>query len=370
MSGLYIHIPFCKSRCVYCDFYSTTSVSTRQRYVDAVCREMEQRGEGQEERIETVYIGGGTPSQLSERQLRQLFSRMYRVFNISKEAEVTIECNPDDVSNDFAGWLASLPVNRVSMGAQTFEPERLRFLRRRHTAEQVPEAVERLRKAGIRNISVDLMYGFPNETLEEWEHDIQAVVSLNVEHLSAYALQYEEGTPLYRMLERGEVSEVDEEVSRAMYYRLIDALAEVGFEHYEISNWGKPGCHSRHNSSYWNQTPYIGLGAAAHSFDGENRQWNVADILQYIEGIEKGEPCVEHEWLTPDNHYNEIVMTALRTASGLSLDKLSPEYADYCLKQARSFIDDGLLKHDAQQLRLTREGLFVSDMIMAELMKV
>ena len=373
MAGLYIHIPFCKSRCVYCDFYSTTSMALRQRYTDALCREMEGRGARSEERgtrIETVYLGGGTPSQLSGEQLRQLFLHIYEVFDVSPEAEVTIECNPDDVTEAFAQLLAELPVNRVSMGAQTFEAERLRFLRRRHTAEQVPEAVERLRKAGIGNISVDLMYGFPHETLEEWERDIQAVVRLNVEHLSAYALQYEEGTPLYRMLERGEVSEVDEEVSRAMYFRLIDALAEAGFEHYEISNWGKPGFHSRHNSSYWNQTTYIGLGAAAHSFDGENRQWNVADIQQYMEGIEKGEPCVEHEWLTSDNHYNEIVMTALRTASGLSLEKLSPEYADYCLEQARRFMDDGLLRHEGQRLRLTREGLFVSDMIMAELMKV
>ena len=373
MSGLYVHIPFCKSRCVYCDFYSTTSMSLRQRYMDAVCREMEGRckmADGRGERIETVYLGGGTPSQLSEKQLRQFFSHIYQVFDVSSEAEVTIECNPDDVTDEFAQLLSELPVNRVSMGAQTFSPERLQFLRRRHTAEQVPQAVECLRKAGIGNISVDLMYGFPNETLEEWERDIQSVLELNVEHLSAYALQYDEGTPLYKMLERGEVSEVDEEVSRQMYYRLIDALAEADFEHYEISNWGKKGFHSRHNSSYWNQTPYIGLGAAAHSFDGENRRWNVADIQQYMEGMEKGEPCVEHEQLTPDNHYNEIVMTALRTSSGLSLKMLMPEYADYCLRQARRFMDGGLLKDDGQCLRLTREGLFVSDMIMAELMKV
>ena len=382
----YIHIPFCKSRCVYCDFYSTTSLALSQRYVDALCKEMESRGRSAEgrllpegrkkehgaggKRIETVYLGGGTPSQLSGEQLRQIFSHLLNMYALAPDAEVTIECNPDDVTEEFALLLSELPVNRVSMGAQTFSQERLRFLRRRHTAEQVPEAVERLRKAGIENISVDLMYGFPGETMEEWERDIQSAIKLNVEHLSAYALQYEEGTPLYKMLERGEVTEVDEEVSRQMYYRLIDALAEAGFEHYEISNWGKPGRHSRHNSNYWNQTPYIGLGAAAHSFDGENRQWNVADIRQYMEGIEKGEPCVEHEELTPDNHYNEIVMTALRTSEGLSLEKLSKAYADYCLRQAKRFIDDGLLTMENQHLRLTRKGLFVSDMVMAELMKV
>ena len=372
MAGIYIHIPFCKSRCVYCDFYSTTSLALGQRYVDALCREMENRCKMDDERckmVETVYLGGGTPSQLDGTLLRQLFDHLYQTFDISPDAEVTIECNPDDVTEAFAEMLKTLPVNRVSMGAQTFQPERLRFLRRRHTAEQVKEAVDRLRQAGIGNISVDLMYGFPNETMAEWERDIQQAIALDVEHLSAYALQYEEGTPLYKMLERGEVSEIDEELERQMYFRLIDALAEAGFEHYEISNWGKPGRHSRHNSSYWNQTPYIGLGAAAHSFDGRNRQWNVADIRQYMEGIEKGEPCVEYEELTPDNHYNEIVMTALRTSEGLNLTCLSSADADYCLRLAQRFILDGLLVYEQQHLRLTRKGLFVSDMIMAELMK-
>ena len=371
MAGIYIHIPFCKSRCVYCDFYSTTSLTLGQRYVDVVCKEMEKRAKTYDGKVvETVYLGGGTPSQLSETLLRQLFECLYQTYDISTEAEVTMECNPDDVTEAFARMISLLPVNRVSMGAQTFSQERLLFMRRRHTAEQVKEAVERLRKAGIQNISIDLMYGFPNETMAEWECDIQEAVSLDVEHLSAYALQYEVGTPLYKMLKRGEVTEIDEELERQMYFQLIDTLSEAGFEHYEISNWGKPGYHSRHNSNYWNQTPYIGLGAAAHSFDGKNRQWNVADIRQYMEGMEKGEPCVEYEELTPDNHYNEIVMTALRTSKGLSLDNLSPVYADYCLRQAKRFIDDGLLAMDNKNLRLTRKGLFVSDMIMAELMKV
>jgi oxygen-independent coproporphyrinogen-3 oxidase len=369
MAGIYVHIPFCESRCVYCDFYSTTALAERQRYVDCLCREMRLRPLP-EEGIQTVYLGGGTPSQLSSDQLRQLFDAIYEAYAVMADAEVTMECNPDDVTPAFVEALQTLPVNRVSMGAQTFLPHRLRFLRRRHTAEQVPEAVQLLRGVGIRNISVDLMYGFPDETLEEWEQDIQAAVALDVEHLSAYALQYEEGTPLYRMLERGEVKEVDEEVSRRMYYRLKDALAAAGFEHYEISNWGRPGYRSRHNSSYWNQTPYLGLGAAAHSFDGRNRQWNVADIHRYMAGMEKGEPCVEREVLTPDNRYNEMVMTALRTSEGLPMAKLPAGYAAYCLQQARRFVDDGLLSLDDHRLRLTRKGLFVSDMIMAELMRV
>ena len=319
--------------------------------------------------ISTIYLGGGTPSQLTFAQLEQLFIYINKVYGNHAE-EVTIEVNPDDVSPEFAECLSQLPVNRVSMGAQTFSDSRLRFLHRRHMATQVPQAVQRLRDAGIRNISVDLMYGFPDETLDDWKADIDAALLLDVEHLSAYALQYEEGTPLYRMLERGDVSEADEELSRCMYYLLIDRLVEAGYEHYEISNFAKKGFRSRHNSSYWNQTPYIGLGAAAHSFDGKCRQWNVADIMQYMEGMEKGEPVVEREELTPDNRYNEIVMTALRTCEGVSLDMLDDACRAYCLRQAEPFIKGNLLVLDGKQLRLSREGLFVSDMVMTELMRV
>ena len=364
MAGIYVHIPFCRSRCVYCDFYSTTSLGSRQRYVDALCKELEMRSSYIKERVRTIYLGGGTPSQLSIGQLQQLFSVL------GGAEEVTIECNPDDVTPKFADALSQLPVNRVSMGAQTFNDERLRFLCRRHHAAQVSEAVKILRQSGIDNISVDLMYGFPAETLDEWQRDIDAVLALNVEHLSAYALQYEEGTPLYKMLERGEEREVDEELSRRMYYMLKDCLEKAGYEHYEISNFARPGRRSRHNSSYWHQTPYLGLGAAAHSFDGRNRQWNVENIDEYIKGVEQGKPAVECEVLTPDNHYNEIVMTALRTCDGLLLDALNPHYRDYCLEQAKPFLDNHLLVLEGSRLRLSREGLFVSDMLMTELMRV
>ena len=364
MAGIYVHIPFCRSRCVYCDFYSTTSMGRRQRYVDALCRELELRSSYINERVRTIYIGGGTPSQLTPEQLTQLFCAL------GTAEEVTLECNPDDVTPAFAELLTRLGVNRVSMGAQTFNDDRLHFLRRRHCASQVLVAINALRQAGIRNVSVDLMYGFPNETMDEWMRDIDAVLALDVEHLSAYALQYEEGTPLYRMLERGEVSEVDEELSRQMYYALKDRLETAGYEHYEISNFARPGYRSRHNSSYWHQIPYLGLGAAAHSFDGRNRQWNVADIDQYIEGVEQGSPVVEYEELTPDNYYNEVVMTALRTCEGLSLDGLQSTYRDYCLRQAQPFLQNKLLVLDGQHLRLSRKGLFVSDMVMTELMCV
>ena len=376
MTGLYIHIPFCKSRCIYCGFYSTTAEQMKQAYVDAVCREMELRkavyekeGKDVGKTIATVYLGGGTPSQLSPTQLQQLFDAIARHYDVNNDAEITIECNPDDVTEAFAKLLQSLPVNRVSMGAQTFDDDRLQFIHRRHTSEQVTTAIRRLREKGIHNISIDLMYGFPNETLEEWEYDIQQALALNVEHISAYALTYEEGTPLYRLLEEGKVKEIDEERSLAMYDRLIDRLQEAGYEHYEISNFARKGWRSRHNSSYWQLVPYIGIGAAAHSYDGRQRQWNIADINSYINHIQQGIVPAEGELLDKDSRYNDHVMLALRTCEGLDLSTLDSDERSYCEETAKKFVLDGLLVKTDNNLRLSRKGLFVSDMIMSELMK-
>ena len=376
MTGLYIHIPFCKSRCIYCGFYSTTAEQMKQAYVDAVCREMELRnaiyekeGKNVGKTLATVYLGGGTPSQLSPTQLQQLFDAIARHYDVNDDAEITIECNPDDVTEAFAELLQSLPVNRVSMGAQTFDDDRLQFIHRRHTSKQVTTAIRRLREKGIHNISIDLMYGFPDETLEEWEHDIQQALALNVEHISAYALTYEEGTPLYRLLEEGKVKEIDEERSLAMYDRLIDRLQEAGYEHYEISNFARKGWRSRHNSSYWQLVPYIGIGAAAHSYDGRRRQWNIADINSYINHIQQGIVPAEGELLDKDSRYNDHVMLALRTCEGLDLSTLDSDERSYCEETAKKFVLDGLLVKTDNHLRLSRKGLFVSDMIMSELMK-
>ena len=399
MAGIYIHIPFCRSRCIYCGFYSTTALDLRQRYVDALCREMEIRGTRKEEggkrngeEIETIYLGGGTPSQLTPSQLRQLFIYINKVYPLTSEREITIEVNPDDVTVEFAALLQQLPVNRVSMGIQTFDDQRLRFLHRRHTSRQAIEAVSILRTAGINNLSIDLMYGFPGETLSDWQSDIDSALALNVEHISAYCLMIEEGTPLHRMLkqhngdcplceQRSELQGdcpqcVDEETERQMYYTLIDRLTAAGYEHYEISNFARPGFRSRHNSSYWNGTPYIGLGAAAHSYDIQSRSWNIADINAYIEGIERGERLLEEELLDDDTRYNDAVTVGLRTCEGIDLNTLPKKYRDYCMKNARRYLDDGLLELSvvgnltSPTLHLTRRGLFVSDMVMSDLMMV
>ena len=393
MAGLYIHIPFCASRCIYCGFYSTTSLKLRQQYVDAVCREMILRrekssikGTGSLTDISTIYLGGGTPSQLTPEQLRQLFLYINKVYNLPSPLggvgggfEATIEMNPDDVTPAWAVVLPQLGINRVSMGAQTFDNERLRFLHRRHTAAQVQQSVSILRDAGIRNISIDLMYGFPNETLNDWQRDIEAALSLGVEHISAYCLMVEEGTPLYKLMNPRDGSPCDEELERQMYEMLIDKLTAAGYEHYEISNFAKPGYRSRHNSSYWQDIPYMGLGAAAHSYTllggspSETttiRSWNVADIHQCIETIERGELPSEQEVIDNDTHYNDRITVALRTSDGLDLTTLSDRHRRYCLKEAQNFLDDGLLQLHDNRLSLTRKGLFVSDYIMSSLIMV
>ena len=362
MAGLYLHIPFCKSRCIYCGFYSTTRLDMRRQYVDAMCQEMEMRPMAD---IDTIYLGGGTPSQLTIAQLEQLFIYINKVYGNGAK-EVTIEMNPDDVTVPYAEALPRLGVNRVSLGAQTFDDRRLRFIRRRHSAEQVGEAVKVLRDAGIRNISVDLMFGFPGETVGDWQRDIDAALALDVEHISAYCLMIEEDTPLYRM----GIEATDEDTERQMYELLIDRLSDAGYEHYEISNFARPGYNSRHNGSYWADEPYIGIGAAAHSYDRHRRSWNISNIQQYIEIIKKGKIPCEYEELDADIHYNDRITTALRTNTGIDLATLSDIHQKYCLKEAREFINNGLLKLDNNHLILTRKGLFISDYIMSSLMLV
>lgn len=376
MSSVYVHIPFCKTRCIYCDFYSTTSLPLRQRYVDAVCREMSLRSDylgGAT--VGTIYFGGGTPSQLAADQLRQLLLYIYKVYPVADDAEVTIEMNPDDVTDAYVEALRQLPFNRVSLGIQTFDDARLRFIHRRHTAQQAVDAVRRLQSAGYDNISIDLMFGFPGQTPEQWAADIDRALSLATQHVSAYSLMYEDGTRLHSMLADGTIAEIDEEVSLAMYQSLIEKLSTAGYQHYEISNFCLPGRQSRHNSGYWNDTHYIGLGAGAHSYNGSARQWNVCDLKKYIEGAETGSLAFELEQLSDTQRYNEYVMTRLRTSAGIDLGRLKEQFGEsrlnYCMSLALPYLQDGCLCEDKERntLSLTRKGLFVSNQIMADLME-
>ncbi len=375
MAGIYVHIPFCQSRCIYCGFYSTTLLDLRRKYIKAVCEEMQMRKDYIcDEPFSTIYLGGGTPSLLEEEELQMLFTHIYKTFNIRSGAEITMECNPNDITPQFIQTLSRLPVNRVSMGVQTFSDSRLKLIHRRHNTQEVYNAVKSLRAIGLRNISIDLMFGFPGETLDDWLTDIEKALSLNVEHISAYSLMYEEGTLLNKMLEQGKIKEIDEETSLAMYNALTEQLTSNGYKHYEISNFALPGYRSRHNSSYWQQVRYIGLGAAAHSFDLKSRQWNVSEINKYISAINKGYVPMKREELDDNTVFNDIITTSLRTCEGISLDMITERLGDGYKKKltegAQQYIRHGLAEMAGGRIRLTRKGVYVSDDIMSGLMIV
>ena len=371
--GIYVHIPFCKSRCVYCGFYSTTHAELCQRYTKALLHEMELRRSVEASlshyNTDTVYLGGGTPSVLDLSDMELIFHKINAVFP-GNMREVTVEMNPDDVTPQYVSALKSFGVNRISMGVQSFNDNRLRFLRRRHSASQAIKAYNIIRQAGIGNISIDLMFGFPKENIGDWQNDIKTALSLDPNHISAYCLMYEEGTPLHKMLEAGKVKQIDEETYVAMYTELIDQLTSHGYEHYEISNFAKHGYRSIHNSSYWHDVPYLGFGASAHSYNGKRRLWNIANLQEYIMSVEQGVLPAEYEDIDADTHYNDLVTTALRTCEGIDLSMLPNEYREYALKSASYSLSNNNIELCDNHLRLTRKGLFVSDLIMSDLIKV
>jgi putative coproporphyrinogen dehydrogenase len=347
----------------------------KSQYIRALCRELTERKEYLKgEAVETIYFGGGTPSQLSEEDFKEVFKTIEQVYGMREATEITLEANPDDLTEEYIGMLHTLPFNRISMGIQTFDDATLQLLNRRHNATQAIEAVKRCRQAGFQNISIDLIYGLPGETEQRWAQDLQQAVSLDVEHISAYHLIYEEGTPLYKMLQQHSVSQVDEDSSLNFFSTLIDTLSAAGYEHYEISNFCKPGMYSRHNTSYWQGIPYLGCGPSAHSFDGGSREWNVASLNQYLSSIEQGQRQHETEQLDTQTRYNEYIITGMRTMWGISTEELKKKFGDrlwkYCLEQASSYLENGKLELHNDRLKLTREGIFISDGIMSDLLDI
>ena len=375
MAGIYIHVPFCKTRCAYCDFFSTTLHDMKSRYVDALCQELVMRRNYLHDApIGTLYFGGGTPSQLSESDFHSIFNQIEKVYGLEACEEITLEANPDDLTDDYVEMLTTLPFNRISMGIQTFHEPTLQLIGRRHTAQEAIEAVHQCQQQGFTNISIDLIYGLPGETLEQWKEDLLMAFSLKVQHISAYHLTYEQGTRLWQMLQRKEICEVDEDTSVELFRILCKEMQKTGYEHYEISNFALPGYRSRHNSAYWHEVPYLGCGPGAHSFDGDSREWNVSSLPKYIEALEQGQRNYEQETLDKDTRYNEFIMTRLRTCEGFSLNDLQQRfgqaYHDYCLHLATPYMRQGLLLQKENTLRLSREGIFVSDDIISDLMRV
>lgn len=375
MAGLYIHIPFCTKRCLYCDFFSNTEMKYKEPYLSAVIRELELRKDYLEgEPVETIYFGGGTPSQLQAADFSRIFEAIHRLFDVSPCAEITLEANPDDMTPGYVAGLQTLPFNRVSMGVQSFKEEDLRFLNRRHNREQALLAVDLCKKNGLENISVDLIYGLPGQTLEEWKQNLDTVIRLDIPHISAYHLIYEEGTALYKLKEAGKITPVDEDLSVALFTSLIDQLTANGYLHYEISNFARPGMLSRHNSSYWIGKKYLGIGPSAHSYNGQNRQWNISSLPGYLQAIDKGVPDIEIENLDINTRYNDFIITGLRTMWGIKFNEIQQQFGKdkliYCQKQAAPYLKQGLLIEKGDTLTLSRNGIFISDSIMSDLLWV
>ena len=370
MAGIYVHIPFCARRCIYCGFFSTVREGEAARYICALCREIELRRDYIVwDSVRTLYFGGGTPSRLSPEFIGLVLDRICSFVNPDNLSELTVECNPDDITPEFVLALHTLGVNRISMGVQTFDDRLLGFLGRRHTSNQAVNAVRICKDAGFDNISIDLMYGLPGQSESIQLHDLETAVSLGVRHISSYCLSYEEDSALESMRRNGLVTPASDETCEDMFNRMCQFLHDSGYEHYEISNFCSPGYHSRHNSSYWDGTPYLGLGAGAHSYNGVSRQWNPNDLDEYMESVEKGVLKYESELLSQNDLYNECVMLSLRTVRGLDLSILSQENRRYIMQSASSLISGGSLILENNHLRIPESRMFISDAIISALFK-
>jgi len=373
MAGIYFHIPFCKKLCFYCDFYHIISSGDNSIYLDTILKEIELRKDYLgSDTISTIYFGGGTPSVLSVQELGSLLNSVHKSFKVEEKSEITIEINPDDVNAEYLAGLKGLNINRISMGVQSWKDDDLKMLHRRHDSAQASKALKDVFDAGFENVTIDLIYGIPGMTLREWETNLDISFSFDIKHLSAYHLTIEKGTVFGKMAEKGLMSEIDEEESTLLFNMLIEKAENAGFIHYEISNFGKSGFFSAHNSNYWRQVSYLGLGPSAHSFDGYSRQWNIRDLKGYIKLVNRGDSFFEREELDTKKRFNEYIMTSLRTMWGIDLEYIESTFEkegyDYVVNIAGKFKDYGLMKQDKKTLVLTNQGKMISDNIISEFM--
>ena len=373
MAGIYIHIPFCRQKCYYCDFYKTVNTTITEKFLSALKTEIIQRKNYLEnEKVETIYFGGGTPSVLTKNEINGIIEFLKHHFKIDGNVEITFEANPDDLSLDYLKDIYNTGVRRLSIGIQSFHNEYLQKMNRRHDAKQAIEAVENAANIGFNDISVDLIYGLPELKINEWKADLEQVFSLPVQHLSAYHLTYHKGTPFYTWLKKGTLKALKEKESIKQFEILIQKAGENGFEQYEISNFAKEGRYSKHNSSYWKGINYLGLGPSAHSFNGVSRSWNVSHIESYIKAIDGGLPYSEEEILGENNKYNEYILTRIRTIWGVSIfeveEVFGTEKSKYFRNNIDKYVNTGMVKLNKGIYNLTEKGMFVSDEIMSNLM--
>ena len=368
--GLYIHIPFCKQACHYCDFHFSTSLKKKNELVDALCSEIILRKGEIGETLETIYFGGGTPSLLEENELNQIFKTIYSNFSVVENPEITLEANPDDLTLEKLEMLSRSKINRLSIGVQSFFNEDLTLMNRAHNATEALLSLQ-LAKKYFDNISIDLIYGMPGMSDDRWRENLQIALDLDIPHISSYALTVEPNTALKKFIDKGLIKPVDDEAAQAHFEILVETMEKAGFENYEFSNFGKPGYFSRNNTAYWTGKSYLGIGPSAHSFDGNRRSWNINNNTLYIKKIEKNELPIERETLSVTDKYNEYVMTGLRTVWGVSLNKITtdfgPKYSDYLLQQADKHLEEHLLFQDNDRIVVTRKGKFLSDGIASDL---
>jgi len=371
MSGIYIHIPFCKQACHYCDFHFSTSLKKKSELVSALQNELVLRkNELPNEPIKTIYFGGGTPSLLNLEELTAIFKTIYTEFTIAENPEITLEANPDDLSEEKINELANSKINRLSIGVQSFFEEDLKLMNRAHNAEEALNSIK-LARSKFDNISVDLIYGIPGMSNERWQKNIQILLDLDIPHISSYALTVEPNTALQKFIEKGKIKPVDDAVAAQHFETLRTVLKNAGFEHYEFSNYGKPGYFSQNNTAYWLGKPYLGIGPSAHSYDGNSRKWNIANNTLYIKAIERSELPLEVEELSITDRYNEYIMTRLRTYFGVDLveveSKFGKEYLEYLKEQSVVLFEKEFLRIENNVMHITEKGTFLSDGIAADL---
>jgi len=372
LAGIYLHIPFCKQACNYCNFHFTTSLRYKDDLVKALAKELYlQRDFLQHTPIDTIYIGGGTPSLLDMEDCQFIFHTIEKHFNVSADPEITLEANPDDITHEkLRGW-KEVGINRMSIGIQSFFEEELRWMNRAHSKEQAHQCIEMSLAAGFTNMTIDLIYGSPLLTDDMWARNVQTAINYGIPHLSCYALTVEEKTPLHKYINTKKKADIDSDKQGHQFLLLMDWLKEAGYEHYEVSNFAKPGFRSRHNSSYWKGRPYLGIGPSAHSFDGSARQWNIANNQQYIQSLEQSVIPAEKEILSTADQLNEYLMISLRTAEGIDLEvierKWSREEKERIIKETSNYINNGLMIKEGDQLKLSKEGMPLADGIAAQL---
>ncbi|MGX1928600.1 radical SAM family heme chaperone HemW [Flagellimonas sp. 2504JD4-2] len=374
MGGIYIHVPFCKQACHYCDFHFSTQLGKREEMVNALKKEMELRkDEFASETVETIYFGGGTPSVLEIEEIENLIHTVYHNYDVVEYPEITLEANPDDLSKEQIIRLSKSPINRLSIGIQSFYDEDLKLMNRAHNAQEAEESIREAKKY-FDNITIDLIYGIPGMDDDRWRSNITMALAFDLPHISSYALTVEPKTALQKFIEKGIIPDVDDEQAQQQFDILVEILEDNGFVNYEISNFGKPGFFSKNNTAYWQGNKYLGIGPSAHSFDGKNRSWNIRNNIKYIRALENGEVPQETETLTTKDRYNEYVMTGLRTIWGVSLDKIEKDfgttYSKYLLTQSEKYLDQKLLIVDDGKLLATQKGKFLVDGIASNLFMI